>query len=57
MDNHVRNGTVGGTMTVLLLIPEMGQLVSTILLAATGATVSFLVSAFLRYLQRRLTRK
>lgn len=47
-------GTAGGTLTVLLFnIFASSDFVHTIVLSATGATVSFLVSYLLRALIRK----
>ena len=48
------SGTIGGTIYVLLLQVSFTEISRTIFLAALGASVSFLVSLFLKWLIRRL---
>ena len=57
MDNNTRSGTFGGMLTVLLFRLDRGELISTVLLAAIGAVVSFGVSVFLKWAVKRVNRK
>lgn len=57
MDNNTRSGTFGGMLTVLLFRLDRGELLSTVLLAAIGAVVSFSVSVFLKWAVKRVNRK
>ena len=41
---HARKGTVGGMLVIFLTNISSGDLVKTVVLAATGAAVSFMVS-------------
>lgn len=52
-----RNGTVCGTLLVMLLQVNWASLLNTVLIAAVGAATSFTVSVALGYLQRRFSRK
>ena len=51
--------TVGGTLLVMLLQIDTGEILKTSCLAAIGATVSFIVSMALKWLvrKRRLRKK
>lgn len=52
--SSTRTGTLGGTLLCLLLQVQAGEVFKTVLLAATGAAVSYLVSfALARLLKRR----
>lgn len=53
MRHELKLGTVTGTL--MSTLPQIGpdELLKTITLAALGATVSFLVSALLRWLRKR----
>ena len=57
MDSNTRAGTVSGMLMVLLFKTNLAELESTIVLAAIGATVSFMVSVFLKFIVKRFTRK
>ena len=57
MDSNTKAGTVSGVIMVLLFKANTAELVSTILLAAIGATVSFGVSMLLKLILKRFTRK
>ena len=48
-----KNGTFFGTLTIFLANIGSGDLIKTVLLAATGSAVSFAVSFFLKYLLDR----
>jgi hypothetical protein len=56
-DADTRSGTIGGTILVIVLQIDTTQLLSTIILAATGAVVSFAVSVFCKYAWKKLNRK
>lgn len=53
---HTKFGTLGGIMTILLYNISTGDLVKTIVLAAVGAFVSFIVSLGLKYCLRKWRR-
>jgi len=57
MDNSTRAGTLCGTAMVLLFELNRAELVSTILLAAIGAVVSFGVSVLMKMMANRFRRK
>lgn len=57
MNNNIKAGTITGTVLVLLSEIDTGHLLSTVLLAATGATTSYLVAALLRFISKRFYRK
>ena len=48
---HHRNGTLSGLLLVLLVQVSSTEILKTIVLAATGALVSFLVTVGLRWAQ------
>lgn len=51
--SHISNqsaGTIGGTLLAIAGVVDPGDLLKTAVLAATGAVVSFVVSAVLKYL-------
>ena len=50
------SGTAGGMILTIICNLRSGQLLSTICLAAVGATVSFLVSLLLKELVKRFRR-
>lgn len=52
-----RNGTVCGTIIIFLTNISSGDLIKTVLLAAAGSAVSFVVSFFLKYALDRWKRK
>ena len=52
-----RAGTFGGTLLSVLLQVSTGELLKTVVLAAAGAAVSFLVSHGLQRLLQRRPRK
>jgi len=56
-DPETRSGTICGTLLVLLYSVDPTQLLSSVILAATGAFVSFVVSLGCKYLWRRINRK
>ena len=45
-------GTMGGTITIILANIRTADLLKTIILAALGATVSFVVSLLLKYVMK-----
>lgn len=49
----LRTGTAGGTLTILLTQLHSGDVVKTMILAAVGAAVSFVVSFLLKKLVER----
>jgi len=51
-----RNGTLSGLLLVLLVQVSTTEILKTIVLAATGALVSFLVTVGLKWAQRRYRR-
>lgn len=53
-DPAAKAGTAGGTLAVVLLQISNGELVKTVVLAALGAAVSFMVSLVLKMVVRRL---
>ena len=50
---HTKYGTLGGIITILLYNINTGDVIKTAVLAAIGASVSFIVSLGLRYCLRR----
>ena len=50
IDGHTRAGTIGGTVLVLLTSLATGDVLKAMVLAAAGATVSFFVSLFWKWL-------
>ncbi len=57
LSGNAKAGTVGGTLLVIILNISPAALFDTMLLAAVGALVSFSMSALLKYLVKRFTRK
>jgi len=53
-DIHTRTGTLGGTLLVIILNIDATQLLSTVILAASGAVVSFVMSVFCKYLWKKM---
>jgi hypothetical protein len=53
---HTKYGTIGGILTIFLVNISSGDIIRTIVLAATGATVSFGVSLGLKYCIRKWRR-
>lgn len=49
-----RHGTFCGTLVIFITNITSGDLIKTVLLAATGSAVSFIVSFFVKYLFERL---
>ncbi len=52
--SQTKHGTVGGFLFVLLANINSGDLLKTIVLAATGAAVSYLVSFGLQWVRDKL---
>lgn len=57
LSTNTRAGTIGGTLLVLLFKINISDLLTSAILAAVGATVSFGVSILLRWAWRRARRK
>ena len=53
-DIHTTRGTIGGTVFALLLQVHSSDMLKTVILTATGAGVSFLVSVFLKFIVKML---
>jgi hypothetical protein len=53
---HARRGTVGGMLLIFLTNITSGDLVRTVVLAATGAAVSFMVSFVMKWVMERWRR-
>ena len=52
-NQNTRAGTIGGTLCCVFASIQKDDILKTIVLAAIGATVSFLVSVFLKYLLKK----
>lgn len=52
--HHTLKGTVVGTLTALLVSLDLGDLIKTAIMAATGAAVSFGMSVLLKWLKDKL---
>jgi hypothetical protein len=50
---NIKNGTIGSTLLVLLFSIDTEELLSTIILAAIGAIVSFIISVLLERVFRK----
>ncbi len=57
LNDHTKAGTVGGVLLVLLFKPGFEDILVSAVLSAVGATVSFGVSIFLKFIFKRLNRK
>ena len=62
MDNNIswhstKAGTFGGTLLVVLLQIQTAELLKTAILAAIGATASFIVSLIWRWVIKKLRQK
>ncbi|MEO6668536.1 MAG: hypothetical protein ABIN36_03600 [Ferruginibacter sp.] len=57
LNGNTKAGTFGGILLVLLFRINKEDLLASALLAAVGATVSFGVSVFLKFVLKRLKRK
>lgn len=56
-NGHAKNGTVGGILLIFLTNITSGDLVKTVVLAATGAAVSFLVSWCMKQVMERFRKQ
>lgn len=54
-DNNTLSCTIAGTLLALLNSINPGELLNTVIIAATGALVSFIVSLFCKYLWHKIT--
>ena len=50
---NIKNGTIGSTLLVLLFSIDTEEVLSTIILAAIGAIVSFMISVLLERVFRK----
>lgn len=55
-DHSTRTGTISGTLLVVIIQINTGELFKTALLAATGAIVSFCVTVLLKWIIKRFRR-
>jgi mannitol-specific phosphotransferase system IIBC component len=53
----MKAGTVGGTLLVIIIQIQQGELIKTAILASIGAVVSFGVTAVLRWVMKKVKRK
>jgi hypothetical protein len=53
----MKAGTVGGTLLVIVIQIQQGELIKTAILASIGAVVSFGVTAVLRWVMKKVKRK
>ncbi len=53
-DTDTLSGTAGGTLLVLLYSLSPSELLNTVVIAATGALVSFIVSLFCKFIWRKI---
>lgn len=49
---HTRSTTIGGTLTILLVNINSSDVIKTMVMAAIGATVSFIISQVLKVVMR-----
>jgi hypothetical protein len=56
-DADTRNGTISGTLLVLLIHIDPAQLLSTVIVAVSGAIASFMASVACRYCWDRFSRR
>lgn len=49
-DHIVRNTTIGGMLLSIAPVVSSGEILKTIILAAVGGTVSFIISLILKWL-------
>jgi mannitol-specific phosphotransferase system IIBC component len=52
----MKAGTVGGTLLVIIIQIQQGELIKTAILASIGAVVSFGVTAVLRWILKKVKR-
>ena len=57
LSGHTKSGTISGTFLVLMVSIRWDDLLRTAILAAIGATVSFAVSVFLKYISNKINSK
>ena len=57
IDGNTRTGTIGGTLLVTILNIWHNDFIRTIGFAALGATVSFFVSMFWKWMVKRMERR
>jgi hypothetical protein len=53
----MKAGTVGGTLLVIIIQIQQGELIKTAILASIGAVVSFGVTTLLRWILKKVKRK
>jgi len=53
IDSNTRAGTIGGTLLIVILNAFTNDIIRTVLFAGLGASVSFFVSLFWKYITRR----
>lgn len=54
LDTDTLSCTAGGTLLVLLYTVSPSELLNTVIIAATGALVSFMVSLFCKFIWRKI---
>ncbi len=54
-DHHTLMGTAGGTLLVIIMQINAEQVLTSAILAATGALVSFVVSLFCKWVLKQIT--
>jgi len=52
----MKAGTLGGTLLVIVIQIQQGELIKTAILASVGAVVSFIVTAVLRWVLKKVKR-
>jgi hypothetical protein len=52
----MRAGTLGGTLLVIVIQIQQGELIKTAILASIGAVVSFGVTTLLRWVMKKVKR-
>jgi hypothetical protein len=57
LSGNTKAGTAGGVFLVLLFKISIDDLIVSAVLAAVGATISFAVSVFWKYVLKRFNRK
>jgi hypothetical protein len=53
-DSDTLSCTLGGTLLALLYSVQLSELLNTVVIAATGAVVSFVVSLFCKFIWRKI---
>ena len=56
-DGTTLSGTAGGTLLVLMVNLNTGEIIKTVILAVIGALVSFMVSLVMKWLVQFLKKK